>query len=255
MEETGSTNVDLAAAARRGEPEQVLGADFQTAGKGRLGRSWEAGPGASILCSVLVRPEQGVLDPHLATTVLALATAEAIEAVTGHRVGIKWPNDLVASPRLDAAGGVVSPPDDRKLAGVLAESVAADGQITAVVIGIGVNVNWPDPLPDELADIAVSLRQLVGHDVDRSDLLVAMLSGFDSRLAAIGTPEAQASVRDAVSARSATVGRTVRIERADDELVGRAAAMTDEGHLVVESDGERHEVTVGDVIHLRPATP
>lgn len=238
VEETGSTNADLLRVARDGGPEQVLGADHQTAGRGRLGRVWEAPPGASLLCSILVRPPSGSGDPHLVTTALGLAAAEAVEAVTGVTVGVKWPNDLVA--------GTSQVPDDRKLAGVLAESTVVDGRVDAVVVGIGLNVNWPDGFPDELAATAVSLRQLVGHDVDRTDLVVAMLRRFEAHLAA---PE---RVRDDVLARSATVGRVVRVERGDGSVVGTATGLTADGRLLLEVDGATHEIAVGDVVHLRP---
>ncbi|MFN8050842.1 MAG: biotin--[acetyl-CoA-carboxylase] ligase [Acidimicrobiales bacterium] len=241
VDETGSTNADLLAAAREGAPEQVLGAEFQTAGRGRLGRAWESGAGASILCSVLVRPRSAVApidDPHVVTTALGLAAAEAVEEVTGRRVGVKWPNDLVA--------GTAEAPDDRKLAGILAESVIVDGRVDAVVAGIGINVNWPDELPPELAGTATSVSGLVGAPVDRTDLVIAMLRHLDARLAAPG------DVRDAVAARSATLGRTVRVERSAGDLVGVAVGLTPGGHLLVEADGVTHDVSVGDVIHLRP---
>jgi BirA family biotin operon repressor/biotin-[acetyl-CoA-carboxylase] ligase len=241
VDETGSTNADLLAAARSGGAEQVLGADHQTAGRGRRGRVWEAPAGASLLCSVLVRSSGDAVDPHLVTTSLGLAAAEAVEAVAGVAIGIKWPNDLVAGP--------TATPDDRKLAGVLAETSVVGGRVDAVVVGIGLNVNWPDRFPDELAATAVSLRQLVGADVDRTDLVVAMLRRFEQHLAA---PE---GVRDAVTARSATVGRTVRVERGDDALIGVASGLTSEGHLLLDVDGTTHEISIGDVIHLRPTDP
>lgn len=242
LDETGSTNADLLAVARGGASEQVLGADHQTAGRGRLGRAWVAPPGASVLCSVLVRPTEGV-DPHSITTALGLAAAEAISEVAGIDVGIKWPNDLVA--------GTSVAPDDRKLSGVLAESVVADGRVAAVVVGIGLNVNWPDELPADLAETATSLRHLVGHDVDPTDLVVAMLRRFEAHLA---NPS---EVRAAVEARSATVGRRVRIERSSGDrsadLVGEAVGLTSDGRLVVRDDsGNDHDIAVGDVIHLRP---
>ena len=238
VDETGSTNADLLRVARDGGPEQVLGADHQTAGRGRMGRVWEAPPGASLLCSVLVRPPAGSLDPHVVTTSLGLAAAEAVEAVTGVAVGIKWPNDLVA--------GTSAAPDDRKLAGVLAESTVVDGRVDAVVAGIGVNVNWPDGFPDELAATAVSLRQLVGADVDRTDLVLAMLGRLEVHLAD------PSRVRDAVAERSATIGRTVRVERGDGSVVGLATGLTADGRLVLDVDGTLHEISVGDVVHLRP---
>ena len=113
-----STNRYLLDEARRGAPDGVVAvADHQSAGRGRLGRSWEAPPGSNLLLSVLLRPDLPVGDRHLASAAVALAAAEAVDAVTGVRVGIKWPNDLLG-------------PDGRKLAGVLAEAdlgVAADG--------------------------------------------------------------------------------------------------------------------------------
>lgn len=237
VDETGSTNADLLEEARAGAPEQVLGAEHQTAGRGRLGRSWTAPPGTSLLCSILVRPGAGV-DPHLVTTALGLAAADAIEEVTGQRIGIKWPNDLVA--------GTSAAPDDRKLAGVLAEANVVGGVVDAVVVGIDINVNWPEVLPEELAGSATSLRHLVGREVDRTALVVAMLRRLESHLAD------PSGVRDAVLWRSATVGRSVRIERAGGDLVGTATGLTADGRLLVEAGGTTHEIAVGDVIHLRP---
>ena len=246
VEETISTNADLAAAAQRDEGEQVLGADYQSGGRGRLGRIWQAPRGASVLCSFLVRPPASGFDPHLVTAALGLAAARAVQQVTGWEVGIKWPNDLVA------AGPGAPVPDDRKLAGILAESVIVDGRIISVVAGIGINVNWPDDLPPELVDSAVSLRHLVGHDVDRTDLLIALAAGFEELLGLLDVPEGPERLRDLVVARSATLGRTVRVERPAGEIVGEAIGLTPEGHLLVRDGSVTHEVGVGDVIHLRP---
>ncbi len=136
-----STNRYLLDEARSGAPEGVVAvAEHQSAGRGRLGRRWEAPAGANLLMSVLLRP---VLPPdhrHLAAAVVALAGADAVTAVTGLEPGVKWPNDLLA-------------PDGRKFAGVLAEAdlgVAAPpfaggpgGPGPPIVVGIGINVNWP----------------------------------------------------------------------------------------------------------------
>src|SRR5690606_12819737 len=165
--------------ARHGAPEGVVVvADHQTAGRGRAGRSWTAPPGASLLVSVLLRPPAGVAEG--ATMAMALAAAEAVEEVAGFAPGVKWPNDLVWP-------GDGSAPD-RKLAGILAEadwltgSSAASGvrrpapeERVVVVVGIGVNVAWPEDLPEELADVAVACNHVTDVPVDREDLLAALL--------------------------------------------------------------------------------
>jgi biotin-[acetyl-CoA-carboxylase] ligase BirA-like protein len=180
--ETGSTNADLLALAADGAPEGVvLVADHQTAGRGRLGRVWSAPPGASILLSVLLRPDVGLDHAHALTTAVALSAVEACATVAGVRPGLKWPNDLVVA--VPAAGGA-----ERKLAGVLAESTLSGHRFAAVVVGIGINVNWPDELPTEIADVAVALNHLTGAPVDRNDLVAAFLTGLDRRYASLLLP-------------------------------------------------------------------
>ena len=178
-----STNRYLLDQARAGAPEGVVAvADHQSAGRGRLGRRWEAPAGANLLVSVLLRPELPAPLRHLASAVVALAAAEAAGAVTGLVLGIKWPNDLLG-------------PDGRKVAGVLAEGDLATGERgsgppPAVVVGIGINVNWPagdGDLPDDLVGTATSLRQQAGHPVDRWEVLDALLTALEPRLSDLGT--------------------------------------------------------------------
>jgi BirA family biotin operon repressor/biotin-[acetyl-CoA-carboxylase] ligase len=212
-----STNRYLLECASAGSSEGVVAvADEQTAGRGRLGRAWVAPAGSALLVSVLLRPALPVERTHLVTLAAGLAALDAIEALTTVRAGLKWPNDVVV--------------DDRKLAGILAE---ADGA-GAVVVGMGCNVQ-PAALPDELDDIATAIA------MDRARLLVEWLRAYDARLGALDRV-----VADAV-ARSATLGRRVRVELTDETFEGTASALTDEGFLVV--DGR--VVSAGDVVHLR----
>jgi BirA family biotin operon repressor/biotin-[acetyl-CoA-carboxylase] ligase len=253
---TGSTNADAMALARDGEPEGiVLVADHQTAGRGRLGRTWEAPPGASLLTSVLLRPPAAVADA--VTMATGIAMADAVAAVAGVEARLKWPNDLV----VDVRGS------DRKLAGILAEvdwparSTVSGGwsappptERVAVVVGIGVNVNWPAEVPADLADLLVACNHVAGHDVDRVDLLVAFLRGLEGRYDRLrADPAADRSwLRDEWRARAATLGRRVRVDLGADDLHGVAVDIDDAGRLVVETDeGERRALAVGDVVHLR----
>jgi len=217
FETIDSTNRYLLACAAEGAREGVVAvADEQSAGRGRLGRSWVAPPGSALLVSVLLRPALPVERTHLVTLAAGLAALEAVAALSSVRAGLKWPNDVVV--------------DDRKLAGILAE---ADGG-GAVVVGMGCNVR-PDALPPELAEIATAVA------LDRTELLVAWLQAYDARLSDLDAVVAEAS------ARSATIGRRVRVELAGETFEGTATALTAEGFLVV--DGR--VVSAGDVVHLR----
>lgn len=266
--ETGSTNQDVMELARQGEPEGiVVVADHQTAGRGRRGRTWEAPEGAALMATILLRPWTSVAG--LSTMAVALAASEAIEELTGVVARLKWPNDLVWPG--DGSS------HDRKLAGILAEadwpavshiaggwSPSDPGSRAVVAVGIGINVAWADQMPTELAQIAVALDQIVApaSPPGREALLVAFLRRLDDRYGSMmGAPGGDRAaganveaVRSAWEARSATIGRRVRVDLGSDDVIGTAVGLTQEGHLVVETlEGERRTVAVGDVVHLRPA--
>ena len=254
MAETGSTNADVMQLARQGEPEGVvLVADHQTAGRGRAGRTWTAPPGSSLLGTILLRPPASVAP--LVTFALAVAAAEAVESLAGFSPGLKWPNDLVVE---DGVGGT------RKLAGILAEAewppsahhsggyrVPAPHERATVAAGIGMNVDWPLDLPDDLAEIAVALNHVCGRSIDRRVVLDAILDRFDlhyGRLVGGDAPGVLADWRT----RSSTIGRRVRVDLGPDDVEGMAVDVTAEGHLVVDSvDGRQRTLAVGDVVHLR----
>jgi BirA family biotin operon repressor/biotin-[acetyl-CoA-carboxylase] ligase len=213
-----STNRYLLERAAAGEPDGVVAvADEQTAGRGRLDRAWVAPPGAALLVSVLLRPRLPIERLHLVTLAAGLAAIDAVEALAHADARLKWPNDVVV--------------DDRKLAGILAESDGAG----AIVVGMGLNVRG-DWFPPELAATATACA------VDRDELLAVWLRAFDARLDSLD------GVLDAARARSATIGRRVRVELAHEEFEGVATDLTSEGYLVV--DGRT--ISAGDVIHLRP---
>jgi BirA family biotin operon repressor/biotin-[acetyl-CoA-carboxylase] ligase len=244
VSETESTNDDLLELARRGSSDGVvLVADHQRAGRGRLDRSWQAPPGSSLLVSILMRPELAPTDAHLVSTAVACAAVEGCADVAGVDVRLKWPNDLVV---LDHEGEVRA-----KLGGVLAESLVEEDQLRAVVVGIGINVNWPADLPPELADIAIALNHLVGRDIDREDVLVAFLRRLEVWRSELDHREGRGRLVDRYRELCVTLGATVRVDLFDASYTGRAVDVTAEGHLVVDHDGERREVVAGDVVHVR----
>jgi BirA family transcriptional regulator, biotin operon repressor / biotin---[acetyl-CoA-carboxylase] ligase len=245
--ETGSTNADVLALARAGAPEGVVVvADHQTAGRGRRDRRWEAPPGAALLLSVLTRPAGIGLDDgrlHLVPAAVGVAAAEAARAATGADIRLKWPNDLT----VETGGG------PRKLSGILSETVVGHGAVRAVVVGIGINV--AGPLPGPLAATAVALDELAGGDVDRPALLAALLTGLDRWYGPLGTPAGEVALRARYRELSATIGRRVRVDTPAGAVVGDALDVDDEGRLLVvdECPDRPRAITVGDVIHVRPA--
>jgi len=200
--------------------------------------------------SVLLRPSLRPDQRHLATAAVALAAVDAITATGAAgagfpgRVGIKWPNDLVA-------------PDGRKLAGVLAEAdltSVTPGSPPPVVVGIGINVNWPavdEDLPPELRGLATSLRQLAGVGSDLEALLTALLAALGPRVASLGTDRGRGRLAGDLRSTCTTIGSPVRVDLPDGSFTGTALAVTDEGHLVVDVDGTPRTVVAGDVVHVR----
>ena len=250
--ELDSTNRHALELARQGVPEGlVVVADHQTAGRGRLGRSWEAPPGSSLLMSVLLRPSLAPERLHLTTVAVALAAADACEEVAGFRPTLKWPNDLVVDDRGAASESKrrrsrAERETSRKLGGILAEALEPG----VVVVGLGLNVTWSQP-PRGLEAIGVAMNQVAGTGVDRERVLAAILAALERRYRDLREEpdELVAAYRRGCS----TIGRDVRVELASEVFTGTAVEVNDDGHLVVDdNDGARRVVAAGDVVHVRP---
>lgn len=229
--ETGSTNADLMALADQGEPEgAVLRADFQSAGRGRLDRTWQAPPGENLLVSLLFRTLPGHL--HVLTQLVALAAQRAIRRETAIDAILKWPNDLLVA--------------DRKVAGVLAQSGgrASDGRPAYVVVGIGINVGWAPPEGTSLREAGWS------KSIAPEELLRAMLAELDELLALDDDDRHGAYTRSL-----GTIGARVRVDLPDgSEIVGRAMSVERDGRLVVLDEcAVTHRIDTADVVHLRTA--
>lgn len=151
---TGSTNDDLHALAASGAPEgTVVVADTQTAGRGRLERTWHSPAGVGLYLSTLHRPRRPADELARWTLAAAVAACEACREVAGVAPTIKWPNDVLAN--------------GRKLAGILAEARTTGATVAWLVVGAGFNVNHrPDDFPADLRDRAISLRMLAGGPID-----------------------------------------------------------------------------------------
>lgn len=239
VKEAGSTNVDLAELARGGEkPGLVLVAETQTAGRGRMGRTWTAPPRSGLSFSALLPQEETSIRlgwlPLLAGVAVVSALRgfvdiEGVPAGRMHEASLKWPNDVLIG--------------DRKLAGILAERVE-DG----VVVGIGLNVSLREaelPVPT-----ATSLA-IEGAPADRDPVLRAVLREFDRwhMEFQVGGVEA---LREPYKGFCATLGRQVRVELpGGTTLTGQAVDIEEAGRLVVRADDGDHLLSAGDVVHVR----
>lgn len=235
-----STNVQLAAMAAAGAKKGSLAVcEWQSQGKGRLGRSWDAAEGENLLHSLLLRPALPVEQAPLCTLAAAVAMAGAVEEVVpGLRVGIKWPNDLIL--------------EGRKCAGILSEMRADMDGIHWIVMGVGVNVNQ-SAFPEALRDKATSLRmEKEKRDgtkalVDRCTLLRAYLRRMENAVEALEKHGLQGIAAE-YRARSVTLGSRVRVVGLQEAFEGVAEELDETGALWVrEEQGERRRVFSGDV--------
>lgn len=247
VDETGSTNADLAAAAREGAPVgSVLLADHQSAGRGRLGRTWTAPPGTGIAMSVLVRPSVSLERWTWLPLLAGLAVSDGIRQEADLPADLKWPNDVLVL--------------GRKVCGVLAERVETPSG-PAVVIGMGLNVHLtaeqlPVPTATSLALVLDELG-LGAFPLHRTSLVSTILRSLERILArweeVADVPDLGADALSlAYRERCATIGREVRISLSDGNAVDGVARDVDAaGRLVLETADGPRTFAVGDVVHLR----
>lgn len=239
LETTRSTNSEAWILADQGAIHgTTVVADAQTAGRGRLGRSWYSPPGSNLYFSLVVRPD---LAPERAAT-LSLAAGSAVAGVLDLRV--KWPNDVVSD-------------QGAKVAGLLAEMDVRNGRVRHVILGVGVNVNQPS-FPEDLPQ-ATSLALLRGCFFDRTVLLARLVPAILAEVdRAVSDPAAMLA---GWRARSHTLGRRVRIDvgvpgsptSASGQVEGRAEDLRDDGALLVRDDtGGLRPVLTGDVSVVEP---
>ena len=261
VSETGSTNADLLGAARRGSGGPlVLLTGHQSAGRGRQDRSWFDEPGDSLLVSVLITAARRWAD--LVPLATGLAAERAVNAYVGSLsptiapagvspaiAALKWPNDLLV-PSLG----------ERKLAGILVESTnVGEPETLAVVIGMGLNLQWSTEPPDEVRQKATTLAAAAAEttgavlpDEARDRLLIEYLAALDNTLAVLSGPDGRELTIVEYRKHCLTVGRSIELETSTDVIAGLAVGIGDGGELMVETaNGEVRSITAGDAHHRR----
>ena len=230
--ETDSTNLWIKRLAKEGAPEGTLAlAEFQSAGRGRLGRSWEVPEGTSVMMSILLRPK---FEPQYAPTltlVMGMAVAKAVKSL-GFDVSIKWPNDVVVS--------------HKKICGILTEMGVRDGKIDYAVIGVGINVNIKE-FSEEMADKATSLYLESGKEFDRSRIPGLVMEAFEVYYEKFAATCDLSGLKEEYESILANYNQPVRV-LAKEPYEGVARGITDGGELLVEkTDGTIVAVSAGEV--------
>ena len=244
-----STNDLVKEAARRGEPEGlVVLAEEQVKGRGRLGRTWTAPPGSSILCSILLRPRFSPTQAFYLTVAAALAIYRAVgrrttedgnpqSSVLSPRSSIKWPNDVLVN--------------GRKVSGVLSEGEFVGGAWSFAVVGFGINANLSGKELAELRAIApnaTSLSAEFGIQIDRAQLAARVLTEFEALYLTLQNGQFGPVYDEWVTALE-TIGRQVSVDYGSGPVYGQALRVEPSGSLVIRTpDGTERRVLAGDVV-------
>ena len=233
-----STNSEARRLAEDGAAEgEVVVAEAQSRGRGRLGRLWESPPFTNLYLSVILRPHLAPVHAPQITLTAAVALAETVGLFLSRPPAIKWPNDILV--------------DGKKLAGILTEAACDSARIEYVILGIGLNLNYgADSMPAQLRQRATSIAQLTGQPLVRETVLRRLIQDLDR---CYGELEASGfeGLRARWEARFVWRGRRVRIELGDQVLIGRAQGIEPGGALILEDDeGQRRSIVAGDVIPL-----
>jgi BirA family transcriptional regulator, biotin operon repressor / biotin---[acetyl-CoA-carboxylase] ligase len=238
FDEIGSTNTHARALAEQGAAEgEIIVAESQTKGRGRLNRHWESPPFSNLYLSIILRPTLAPRHAAQITLTAAVALAETLRSFLPRPPVIKWPNDILC--------------ESKKLAGVLTEAACAAERVEYVIVGIGLNVNFRmHAMPADLRERAISMADLTGADVSRESVLARLIQDLDRCYGELEDSGFEA-LRARWEAGFGLRGRQVRVEIADEVLIGRARGIDREGALVVEDEqGRLHCIVAGDVIPL-----
>lgn len=229
-----STNTRIKQLAKEGAQEGiVVFSDYQTAGKGRRGRSWESPAGINLYFSILLRPEISPEKAPMLTLVMAYSAAKAIETCEGLKPQIKWPNDLILSKK--------------KICGILTEMTMAGCEIDSVVVGVGINVNITE-FPEEIREKATSLYLEKGKWIEREKLLSQILEEFQRQYEYFLKIQDLSFLQEEYNQILVNRGRKVLVLEPGHEYQAEALGINKSGELLVrKADGSQEAVFAGEV--------
>lgn len=237
-EETVSTNDDVLRLSKEYGEGLVIVADSQKGGRGRHGRRWFSPPGINLYFSILLKPSSSLEKVTILPLMASAAVVKGIEEHAGIHTSIKWPNDIMR-------GG-------KKVGGILMEMKTAKGKICAIALGIGLNVNMTsDMFPEEIKNIATSLRIESRMDIDRFKLLKKILREIDCWYTEFLKGNSRDIVNEWLKLNSTTGHEVIVQEIGGREIRGTAEGIDEMGYLLIRlSSGIVERVSAGDVTIL-----
>ena len=236
LEATDSTNRRARREALRGASEGLaVVADFQSRGRGRMGREWSSPAGVNLYLSILLRPPLPPDRVPQITLLAGVSCARAIRRATGLDARLKWPNDIFIS--------------GKKVAGILAEMEGENARPRFVILGVGINVNGEaESLPAELRETATSLRAEAGREFDRAALLRETLEELEADYALFRQEGFSEKTREEWNRLSLVNGRRATLTFRDHKICGEIQGLDPDGALVfIDPEGNTRRFVAGDV--------
>jgi len=236
--ELHSTNIRARELAESGAAQgEIVIAESQTQGRGRLGRRWESPPLSNLYLSIVLRPGLPPKHAPQITLTAAVALVETVGFFLPRSPVIKWPNDILV--------------DGKKLAGILTEAACDTERVQYVILGIGLNVNYrAEAMPETLRRRATSMADRAGENLSRETVLVRLIHDLDRCYGEL-EESGFAALRPRWEEHFGLRGRRVRVELGAQTIIGRAQGIDSQGALILETDDEqRRSIIAGDVIPL-----
>jgi birA, biotin-[acetyl-CoA-carboxylase] ligase region len=238
-EEIGSTNDEAFRLGLAGAPEgTVLIADRQTAGRGRMQRSWHSPDETNIYTSIILRPEIELAKAPQISILAGVVVAEVLNDYCPDKVKLKWPNDVLI--------------DRKKVCGILPQIKTSANAVNFIVLGIGINVNINnDQFPDEIRDLATSLVIETGKKISRLELIISLyenLAKWYKQLLKKGF----GSIREKWLSLTPMIGQTVQVMFHEETVSGKAIGLDEDGSLILLTDkNETIRISAGDATILK----
>ena len=233
-DEVGSTNTVLRKLAEEGAVSGTLvTAESQTSGRGRRGRTWVSPSGTNIYMSLLIKPDYELEKSRMLTLIMALSVAQAVTKSTGLKAKIKWPNDIVVN--------------NKKVTGILTEMILNKEAGPFVIIGTGINVNIEE-FPDEIKDMATSLKNESGKDENREEIIALILSFFEDNYNKFLKTKDLSLIKSEYESLLVNKDKEVLVLGEKEPYTGTALGIDNEGELFVKGkDGKLNKIYAGEV--------
>ncbi len=232
-----STNKKAKEIAQDEQEGTVIIAEEQTAGKGRMGRSWVSPKGKGIWMSLILKPTMEPMKVPKLTLIGAAAVHKALENMK-IKAQIKWPNDVLI--------------DGKKICGILTEMSGELNMVNYVIMGIGINVNLDEKdIPDQLKDKATSLKISTGKEINRKELTANILNEFEKLYISFKEKDQMNEVLKICRENSILLGEEVKIIRGNDVRIGKAIDINENGELLIKFEGDKVESIIAGEVSLR----